>query len=168
MVPAPTSGARGDWLRVAVVEDRVRPTVVDDAAVLHPHDALGGVGDRLVVGDEQDRLAAGVQAAEQLEHLFAALAVERAGRLVGEQSVGSLASARAIASRWRWPPDSTPGACLALSPMPSRSSRSRARVSAALRLRPAISAGITTFSSTRHALEQVEELEDDADVACGA
>ena len=37
---------------------------------------------------------------------------------------------------------------MALSPIPSRSSRSRARDSATLRLRPAITAGITTFSST--------------------
>ena len=62
--------------------------------------------------------------------------------------VGSLASARAMASRCRWPPDSTPGTAAALSPMPSRSSRSRARVSAILRLRPAITAGRATFSST--------------------
>ncbi len=62
--------------------------------------------------------------------------------------VGSLASARAMASRWRWPPDSTPGTAEALSPMPSRSSRSRARVSAIFRLRPAMIAGRATFSST--------------------
>ncbi len=43
-----------------------------------------------------------------------------------------------MASRCRCPPDSTPGTAAALSPMPSRSSRSRARVSAIRRLRPAI------------------------------
>ena len=62
--------------------------------------------------------------------------------------VGSLARARAIASRWRCPPDSTPGTARALSAMPSRSSRSAARVSAILRLRPAMTAGSATFSST--------------------
>ena len=59
--------------------------VVDDAAVPHPHEALRRVGDRLVVGDQQDRLAAGVQAGEQLEHFLATFGVERAGRLVGQQ-----------------------------------------------------------------------------------
>ena len=63
-------------------------------------------------------------------------------------SVGSLARARAMARRWRWPPESTPGAALALSARPSRSSRSRARVSAGLRLTPATMAGRATFSST--------------------
>ena len=38
--------------------------------------------------------------------------------------VGSLASARAMARRWRWPPDSTPGMAETCSPIPSRSSRS--------------------------------------------
>ena len=63
-------------------------------------------------------------------------------------SVGSLARARAMASRWRCPPDSTPGTAPALSLMPSRSSRSRARVSAIFRRRPAITAGRATFSRT--------------------
>ena len=37
------------------------------------------------VGDHEDRLAVGVQPAEQLEHLLAAVGVERARRLVGQQ-----------------------------------------------------------------------------------
>jgi hypothetical protein len=32
--------------------------------------------------------------------------VERGGRLVGDQQSGSLASAMAIITRWRWPPES--------------------------------------------------------------
>jgi hypothetical protein len=31
--------------------------------------------------------------------------VERGGRLVGDQQAGSLASAMAIMTRWRWPPE---------------------------------------------------------------
>ena len=62
--------------------------VVDDPAVLHPHDPLGRIGDGLVVGDHKDRLTALVETAEQLEHLLAALAVERTGRLVGEHDGG--------------------------------------------------------------------------------
>ena len=130
---------------------------------------LGGGGDVVVVGDEQDRLAARVQAAEQLEHLVAALGVERTGRLVGQQQrrlVGQGAGdgqplALAAGQRRR-------ATALALSPRPSRSSRSRARVSAGLRLRPAMTAGSDHVLERGHALEQVEELEDDADVACGA
>src|SRR5207244_8783972 len=38
-----------------------------------------------IVRDEQDRLPARVETAEELEHLEPARAVERAGRLVGEQ-----------------------------------------------------------------------------------
>ena len=59
--------------------------VVDDAPVAHPHEPLGGIGHRLVVGDQQDRLAAGVQAGEEFEHFLAAFRVERAGRFVRQQ-----------------------------------------------------------------------------------
>ena len=45
--------------------------VVDHAAVLHVNNPLRGVGDRLVVGDEQDGLAARVEAGEELEYFFA-------------------------------------------------------------------------------------------------
>src|SRR5437762_2348064 len=62
-------------------------SIVDDAAVAHPHDSLGGVGDRLVVGDDQHGLSAlVVQPAEQLEDLLASGRVEGAGRLVGEEN----------------------------------------------------------------------------------
>ena len=53
-----------------------------------------------------------------------------------------------MARRWRCPPERTPGAFSALSPSPSRSSRSRARDSACLRPVPATTAGSVTFSST--------------------
>src|SRR5262249_48516584 len=60
----------------------------DDPAVSHPHDTLGRLGDAGVVRDEQDRLAAAVKPAKELEHLEPARAVERAGRLVGEEQRG--------------------------------------------------------------------------------
>src|SRR5918994_342395 len=62
-------------------------------------------------------------------------------------TAGSLTRARAIASRCRWPPESTDGTCSVLSPSPSRSSRSRARVSAALRRIPPRIAGSAMLSS---------------------
>ncbi len=38
--------------------DRGGTAVVDDATVAHPYEALRGIGHGLVVGDQQDRLAA--------------------------------------------------------------------------------------------------------------
>jgi hypothetical protein len=59
------------------------------------------------VGDEQQRHAvARLQALEQLQDLRLDGDVERVGRLVGDQRSGSLASAMAIITRWRWPPES--------------------------------------------------------------
>ena len=78
--------------------------------------------------------------------------------------VGSLARARAMARRWRCPPESEPGAALALSDRPSRSSRSRPRVSAGLRFEPGDHRRQGHVLEHGHALEQVEELEDDPDV----
>src|SRR5205085_5200787 len=66
-------------------DDRRCNRRADDATVLHLHDTLGGIGNVLVVRDEQDRLAAGVQPPEELEHLEPARAVERARWLVCEQ-----------------------------------------------------------------------------------
>ncbi len=62
-------------------------------------------------------------------------------------SVGRLASARAIATRWRWPPDNRAGSSPARSSMPSRSSSSCALASAACRRVPPTSAASATFSS---------------------
>ena len=62
-------------------------------------------------------------------------------------SVGRLASARAIATRWRCPPESAPGRSAARSSRPSVSSRSRARAVASAGRAPAISAASATFSS---------------------
>src|SRR5215211_1659662 len=66
------------------VAGRVSLTV-GDAAVAHPGDPLGGRGHLLVVGDQQDGLAAGVETPEQLHDLGAAGRVERAGGLVSQQ-----------------------------------------------------------------------------------
>ena len=58
---------------------------IDHTSVFHVHDPMCGSGDGLVVGDHQDRLAAGMSAREQLEDLLAAFGVQRTGRFVGEQ-----------------------------------------------------------------------------------
>src|SRR5688500_15824968 len=54
--------------------------VVLDAPVAHLHDAIGGAGDVVVVGDEHDRLSIGVEASEELEDLLPAGGVEGASR----------------------------------------------------------------------------------------
>ena len=124
-----------------------------------------GGGDVVVVGHHQDRLAAGVQAAEQLEHLVAALGVERAGGLVGEQQRG-LVGERA---RDREPLPLTArqhaGRVLRLVGEAEQVEQvARARLGALAR-RARDHRGQRHVLEHAHALEQVEELEHDADVA---
>ena len=136
----------------------------DHLAVLHAGDALSGGGHVVVVGDHQDRLAACVQATEQLDDLLAAFGVEGAGGLVGEQE-GGLVGER-------------PGDGEALALATGQRARRRLRlvrqaeqveqVSATrlrrLALQPGHHGGERHVLQDGHALEQVEELEDDPDV----
>src|SRR5690242_2091550 len=55
-------------------------TAVHHPAVPHPHQPFGGGGHIVGVGDEDDRLAALVQAVEQFHDLLTAFGVERACR----------------------------------------------------------------------------------------
>jgi len=122
---------------------------VDDAAVAHLCDPSGGCRDVVVVGHHQDRLPAGVQAAEQLEHLLPALRVEGTG--------SARRRARALA-RWRAPERSRAAGAgrrtaRRAPPSPCRRGRagraSRGRESRAFRrFMPATIAGSATFSST--------------------
>ncbi len=58
------------------------------------------------MADEDDGEAQAVlQLLEEIEDLRLDRHVERRGRFVGDQQFGSLASAMAIITRWRWPPD---------------------------------------------------------------
>ena len=69
-----------------------------------------------------------VELLQQRHHLEAGLRVERAGRLVGEdQASASLTSARAIATRCCWPPESCAGWWSARLPSPTRVSCASAR-----------------------------------------
>jgi hypothetical protein len=63
-------------------------------------------------------------------------------------TLGRLTSARAIATRCCWPPDSEPGTRAAVSASPSRSSSSRARRRASREGTPASRAGSSTLSAT--------------------
>ena len=118
------------------------------SAVAHVDHAVGGAGDARVVGDDHDRLAALVVAAEQREDLARALAVEVAGRLVGQQHRRAVTSARAMATRCCWPPDTRLGTEPASSARPRSSSSSRRRARASRGDSPASRPGSSTLSAT--------------------
>src|ERR1700761_4716916 len=61
----------------------------DGSALGERNDAVAALGQRRVMGDEQQRRAAlGMQREEQIDHLLAGLAIEIAGRLVGQKERG--------------------------------------------------------------------------------
>jgi len=68
--------------------------------------------------------------------------------LVVSPDVGGVVRARAIAKRWRSPPESAPGDCRDLSASPSRPISSRPRDSASLCDAPASADARATWSST--------------------
>ena len=81
---------------------------LDDAAGVHHGDAVRGLGDHAhVVRDQHHRGAVlAAQPLQQLDDLRLDRDVERRGRLVGDRSAcGSAASASAITTRWRMPPE---------------------------------------------------------------
>ena len=61
----------------------------------------------------------GGQPAQQRHDLTCRLGIETRHRLVGEQDARRWASARAIATRCCWPPDSVPARCAANSTSPT-------------------------------------------------
>ncbi len=100
--------------------------------------ALRHGGDREVVGDDDDRVALAVELARRARAPRGRSSSR--GRPVGSSassSAGRLASARAIATRWRWPPESAAGRTFAFSGMPTFSSSSSARARRSLRETPA-------------------------------
>ena len=80
--------------------------VGDDLAVVHMQTPREHGGDVLIVGDQHQRGAVGGKPMQELDDLLP----ERESRLpVGSSARmirGRFASARAIATRWRSPPDS--------------------------------------------------------------
>ena len=84
-------------------------------------------------------------------------------------TLGSIASARAMATRCCWPPESWAGYLSAWSPTPTRSSSSRPRFSAAAFVQAA-DLDRAERDVLEHGLvgEQVERLEDHADVGSAA
>jgi hypothetical protein len=93
-------------LVLGAVDDRGGGAVLDDgAAVEHQHAVAHLAGEAHLVGDHQHGEAVVGEGAQHVEHLAHALGVERAGGLVEEQASGSIASARAMATRCCSPPD---------------------------------------------------------------
>ena len=85
-----------------------RPGPLDDPAGVHDHDPVGDVGDHAeVVGDERGCGAEPVaQVAQHVEDPGLHGDVECGGGLVGDQHLRWQATAMAIMTRWRMPPDS--------------------------------------------------------------
>ncbi len=83
--------------------------LLDDAAGVEHDDALAGPLDGLeVVADQQQPDP--VEPGDHVEHVVAQVVVEAADRLVGQAAgVPPQARARATATRWAWPPLSSPG-----------------------------------------------------------
>ena len=98
--------ARIGVLRVG--EDLARRARLDDLALGHHADAVGDLAhDAEIVGDEQHRHALLLLSSASSSRICACTVTSSA--VVGSSAIsssGSLASAMAIITRWRWPPDS--------------------------------------------------------------
>src|SRR5690242_21808104 len=80
-----TTSRRAPLARDAEVRDLLARPVGEDLAVDDPDRARAARRDRRLVRDDEDRVALGVQLAEQREDLLARRRVEVAGRLVAQQ-----------------------------------------------------------------------------------
>jgi len=80
------------------------PPALDDAPVLDHEDHVRVADRGEPVGDDEGRPTAH-EGVERLLHDVLRFGVERGGRLVEDEQGASFRSARAIASRWRSPPD---------------------------------------------------------------
>ena len=127
---------------------------------------VGGLGDVRVVGHQDDRLAGGVQPAEQLDDLLAPDGVKGAGGLVGEQERGLVRKgagdreALALAAR------KDPGHLGGLVGDAQQVEQVASARLGALAVAPGDDRRQRHVLEHAHALKQVEELKDDADVAC--
>ena len=94
-------------MRAGAEEIIGRVALLDNATGIHDGDAAAGVGnDAKIVRDEQMAMPLGPRLRHQLEDLRLHRHVERGRRLIGDQRSGPHASAMAIITRWRMPPES--------------------------------------------------------------
>jgi uncharacterized membrane protein YfcA len=158
-------GARAALLGLA--EEGVLGAVLDDAAGVHEDDAVADLaGEAHLVRDAHHGHALLGQLHHHVEHLADHLGVERRGGLVEQHDDRVHASARAMATRCCWPPESWPGNLSLCAIRPTRSS-----IFMPLRLRLVLAAlehldlGQVRFSVTAQVREQLEVLEHHADAA---
>ena len=100
-----------------IVEDRGARADLDDLAEIHHRDAVADALDHgHVVRDEEiGEPELRLQVEHQVEHLRLDRHIERRNRLVGDDQLRASASARAMQSRWRWPPENSCGKRRAMS-----------------------------------------------------
>ena len=153
-------------LLLRVAEDLGGRALLDDDAAVHEDDAAGDVAGELhLVGDDDHRHPLGGELAHHVEDLLDQLGVERQVTSSKRITCGSMASARAIATRCCWPPERRSGYSLILcrhaDPLEQRL---RLRVALPSRCGRGPSPGrCDTFSSRGHVREEVELLEDHPD-----
>ena len=89
------------------VQEFLRAAALDDLARIHHRDLVGMAGDDAeIVGDENDRhVPLALQLPQKIQYLALNRDVQRGGGLVGDQELGLPASAMAMATRWRIPPE---------------------------------------------------------------
>ena len=164
--PAPAGRASPRRARHAVASAHRRPPSSDDAAVAHrdpPVACARRSPASWVITTIVVRSACSV-----VEQLRGSPAPVRVSRLpVGSSAsttAGSPTSARAIATRWRSPPDSLPGPMVEpVAEADAARARPRRGRGARPRRTPRYSSPVATLSSARQAVEEVELLEHEAD-----
>src|SRR6516225_5892630 len=132
-----------------LIEELGRGRVLDNAALVHEHHALGHLARKPhLVRDHHHGHPVARERDHDIEHLVDHLGVQRRGRSSNSMAIGSMASARAIATRCCWPPESWPENLAACSRRPTRSSSFMPRCSLSARPRPST----LTCASTRLAI----------------
>ncbi len=123
-----------------------QPRLVDERAVAHRDQPVGGGRDPLVVGDDDQGLPGRMQAVEQPEHLEGRGAVEVAGGLVGEDDERLVGQRAGDRDPLALPAGQRRGQVTGPVGKPDPLQQFRARRRAARGERPASSAGSSTFS----------------------
>ena len=139
-----------------VPDDLARRPLLDDPAQVHDRDPVGEVGGGgEVVRDHEDAEAAAAELVEEREDPGADGDVEHRDGLVRDEQLGSSTRLAAIATRWRWPPESSCGIAVEeelgrRQPGPRRARRApAARARLAPPPSPWTSSGSSTVSRTR-------------------
>ena len=93
------------FVAAVVCEEFVMRAALDDFAVLEDENLVGTPDGGQAMGDDEGGAALAQRRESVLDFLFT-LAVETRRGFVEDEMLGSARIARAIATRWRWPPES--------------------------------------------------------------